>query len=86
MSSHDFIQKSADREAAENWWATDIIDRSAASVARLCRNVQLTLDPARIVIGGGVGLAEGYVARIEAALGAVEPDLRPRLAPAAKSG
>jgi predicted NBD/HSP70 family sugar kinase len=64
-------------------WADRLIALSAARVAALCRNVQLAVDPARIVIGGGIGLAPGYLARVEAALEAAEPVVRPRLAPAA---
>ncbi|MGR9244625.1 ROK family protein [Rhizobium leguminosarum] len=42
-------------------WAKAIVARSARGIAMLCRDIQLTLDPAEIVIGGGVGLAEGYL-------------------------
>lgn len=45
-------------------WATDIVEGSARRVARLCRNIQLVLDPPRIVIGGGIGLADGFVERV----------------------
>ncbi len=60
-------------------WANDIIDRSARRVAILCGNIQLTFDPDRIVIGGGIGLAPGYRARIEAQLDHVPERLKPRL-------
>lgn len=60
-----------------------VIDRSAARIARLATNLQLALDPARIVIGGGVGLAPGFLPRIAAHLDHL-PDLtRPTLVPAA---
>ena len=66
-------------------WAEDIVALSARRAALLCRNVQLALDPPRIVIGGGIGLAHGYLERIEAALSDVPHRLRPNLA-AAKLG
>lgn len=63
--------------------ASEVIDQSAARVARLTQNLQLGFDPVRIVIGGGVGLAPGYLPRITARLADL-PDLtRPTLVPAA---
>jgi predicted NBD/HSP70 family sugar kinase len=50
--------------AARETWAVDIVEGSARSVARLCRNIQLVLDPPRIVIGGGIGLADGFIERV----------------------
>lgn len=46
---------------AYNGWARDIIGTSARRTAQLCRNIHLALDPPRIVIGGGIGLASGYL-------------------------
>lgn len=60
--------------------AETAIANSAARMARLCQNLQPLLDPQRIVIGGGVGLAPGYLPRIEAAL---RPIHHPTLAAAA---
>jgi N-acylmannosamine kinase/N-acetylmannosamine-6-phosphate 2-epimerase/N-acetylmannosamine kinase len=60
-------------------WAEEIIATSARRTAILCRNVQLALDPSRIVIGGGIGLAPGFLKRIQACLEDVPPRLRPRL-------
>ena len=45
-------------------WAVDIVEGSARRVARLCRNIQLMLDPPQIVIGGGIGLADGFIERV----------------------
>ncbi|WDR07253.1 putative N-acetylmannosamine-6-phosphate 2-epimerase [Devosia rhodophyticola] len=58
-------------------WADAIIANSASTVALLCQDIQLTLDPQRIVVGGGIGLADGYLDRVRAAL----PDLGPRCKP-----
>jgi predicted NBD/HSP70 family sugar kinase len=63
--------------------AAAILDTSAGRVARLCTNVQFALAPEVIVIGGGIGLAPGYLARVTAALGSLAPPVRPDIVPAA---
>lgn len=45
-------------------WAVEIVEGSARRIARLCRNIQLMLDPPQIVIGGGIGLADGFIERV----------------------
>lgn len=60
-------------------WADEILDRSAQRVALLCTDLQLLLDPRRIVVGGGVGLASGYLDRVRAKLGETPDRLRPTL-------
>lgn len=60
-------------------WARDIVETSARRTALLCRNIQLALDPARIVIGGGIGLAPGYLASVRQALDGLPPRLTPQL-------
>ncbi len=47
--------------AAGNAGAEAVIETSAARVARLCHDLQLMFDPRYTVIGGGVGLASGYI-------------------------
>lgn len=64
-------------------WAEAIIRASARQTALLCGNIQLALDPARIVIGGGIGLAPGYLESVRQALGGLPPRLTPQLHPAA---
>jgi predicted NBD/HSP70 family sugar kinase len=59
------------------------VGQSAARLARLCRNLQLLVDPQVIVLGGGVGLAPGYLARVAAELSHLPDVLRPDLVPAA---
>ncbi len=66
-------------------WAIDIVSASARKVALLCQDIQLMFDPARIVIGGGIGLAEGYLDAIREQVLPVQPRLRPILV-AAKLG
>lgn len=63
-------------------WATALIATSAARVARLCQNIQFMFDPEIIVIGGGIGLAPGYLAQVERSLAHLPPLLRPTLAQA----
>jgi len=58
-------------------WAGDVVQTSAGRVARLCQNLQLTFDPDVFVIGGGVGLAPGYMDRMVASVAHVPPLLRP---------
>jgi N-acetylmannosamine-6-phosphate 2-epimerase / N-acetylmannosamine kinase len=74
-------------EAAANGeeWAAVIIDAVARRFARLCCDLQLAIDPARIVIGGGVGLATGFMDRVKAEITALAPSAMPELR-AAKLG
>jgi N-acylmannosamine kinase/N-acetylmannosamine-6-phosphate 2-epimerase/N-acetylmannosamine kinase len=69
--------------AAGHGWAEAIIHASARQTALLCGNIQLALDPVRIVIGGGIGLAPGYLESVRQALGGLPPRLTPQLHPAA---
>lgn len=66
-------------------WANKIIARSALRVAMLCRDIQMMLDPKQIVIGGGIGLADGYLDAVRRHLDDIDPRLAPRLV-AAKLG
>ncbi|WP_421724686.1 ROK family protein [Bauldia sp.] len=63
-------------------WADAIIEESARRVSRLCAAIQLTFDTDLIVVGGGIGLAPGYLDRVTKQLEAIPPDLRPELRPA----
>lgn len=69
-------------EAGEAW-AERIVHHSARRAAALLLNIQLALDPAVVVVGGGIGLAPGYLDRLARELAALTPRLRPRLVPAA---
>jgi len=60
-------------------WACDIINDMATRFAQFCCNIQLMLDPARIVVGGGVGLATGFINKTQAAIEALNPPIIPRL-------
>lgn len=69
--------------AAGNADAERVLQTSAQRVARLCHNLQLIFDPQVIVIGGGVGMAPGYLDRILACFAQAEPMFRPNLVGAA---
>ena len=64
-------------------WAETIFDASARGVATLCANIKLTLDPAHIVIGGGIGLVPMYLERVKSHLSGLTSKLQPKLSPAA---
>ncbi|OLP58860.1 N-acetylmannosamine kinase [Xaviernesmea oryzae] len=70
--------------AAENGagWAEAIVSDSAERAALLLSDLHLALDPALIVIGGGIGLAPGYLDRLRQRLSVKPTRLTPRLAPA----
>jgi N-acetylmannosamine-6-phosphate 2-epimerase/N-acetylmannosamine kinase len=68
--------------AAGEPWARAAVAASATRVAHLCADVQLAFDPRRIVIGGGIGLAQGFLERVAEELSHLPPRLRPSLAPA----
>jgi N-acetylmannosamine-6-phosphate 2-epimerase/N-acetylmannosamine kinase len=60
-------------------WAEAIVSQSAFRAATLCRDIQMMLDPKQIVIGGGIGLAAGYIERMRDCFAGLTPRLTPRL-------
>ena len=42
-------------------WAKEIIDLSAKSVSELCANLKAIFDIDIIILGGSIGMAQGYV-------------------------
>jgi N-acetylmannosamine-6-phosphate 2-epimerase/N-acetylmannosamine kinase len=60
-------------------WAQQIIDASAQKIGLLCADIQLMLDPRHIVIGGGIGLAPGFLERVQAQIAGLSPRLRPEI-------
>lgn len=67
-------------------WAGAIVSRSASRVATLCRDIQMMFDPKSIVVGGSIGLAEGYLDRVRAHLSDVPPRLSSDLIAAKLAG
>lgn len=51
--------------AEMNPQAEEVITASAEAIATLCCNLKATLDLDVIVLGGGVGLAHGYLQRVQ---------------------
>lgn len=60
-------------------WAAAMLDDVVAPLALALRRLQLELDPDRIVIGGGLGLAPGYLARLRHHLAELPDGMRPTL-------
>ena len=46
-------------------WAEKIIKQSAAVIAELCGNIKATLDVDIILLGGSIGLADGYLSLVK---------------------
>lgn len=63
--------------AAGHAGAEQILQVSARRVARLCHNLQLMFAPEATVIGGGVGLAPGYLDRLIGNVEDIQPSVRP---------
>lgn len=49
-------------------WAMAIVETSARAIAELCANVTTVFDPDCIAVGGGIGLAPGYLDKVRAYL------------------
>ncbi len=60
-------------------WAEDILGASVTELAAAVAGLQAVIDPDCIVIGGGVGLAEGYLQRLRHALDSFPNVLIPNL-------
>ena len=64
-------------------WAEHLLDRAARRIAAALASLQALLDPDCIVIGGGIGLAPGFIARLSRQLADLPDMLRPDLREAA---
>lgn len=60
-------------------WARRIVEMSASRVASLCRDISFAIDPPIIVIGGGVGLADGYVDSVRRHFAEQMPGQKPEI-------
>jgi N-acetylmannosamine-6-phosphate 2-epimerase/N-acetylmannosamine kinase len=68
--------------AAGESWAEHIVVEAVDHLAMALPGLQALLDPQIMVIGGGVGLAAGFLPCLEAALSRFPSALKPSLAPA----
>jgi len=68
-------------EAGEGW-EESIVAEAVDHLALALPGLQAVLDPQLMVIGGGVGLAAGFLPRLEAALSRFPSALKPSLVPA----
>ena len=63
-------------------WSEQLLEDAAGALGQALACVQALLDPPLVVIGGGVGLAQGFITRIEAALARHPVAFVPRIVPA----
>lgn len=70
--------------AAEgNGWAASIVRDAAAALAHMLVDVKLLVDPELVVMGGSVGLNEGFGRAVDEAVSTCAERSRPRIRPAA---
>jgi N-acetylmannosamine-6-phosphate 2-epimerase/N-acetylmannosamine kinase len=69
--------------AAGEAWARDLIGAFADRLAIALCSIQMAIDPDCFVIGGGLGLAPGYLDRVRRRLASVEERVRPEVRSAA---
>jgi N-acetylmannosamine-6-phosphate 2-epimerase/N-acetylmannosamine kinase len=58
-------------------WADEIIETSIDRLALSLGSIQITIDPDCFVIGGGLGLASGYLDRLRRRLASIDERMRP---------
>ena len=68
-----------DRFRAGDLQAVTLVERSAKAIAHLIADLKINLDIQRIALGGSVGLAEGYLARVEHFLAEMPAIYRPEI-------
>lgn len=81
FASAHAVEEVAEKGAED--WAQAIVVTSARRLGSLCQTIQMAMDPQVIVIGGGIGLAAGYLEAITAELEHLPHPFRPSLAAAA---
>ncbi|MCK3654457.1 N-acetylmannosamine kinase [Pasteurellaceae bacterium Macca] len=62
--------------------AAELVDKSARAIANLVADLAISLDIQRIALGGSVGLASGYLPRVEYFLQQMPAIYRPQIVPA----
>lgn len=71
---------------AGHGWAEPIVNRSAQAIATLIADLTAILGLDTVAIGGSIGLSEGYLERVCAALAGEPPLFRAPIVPAALGG
>ena len=71
----------AARQGAD--WARAIIAASTGHVGNLISDLQMLFDPPAFVIGGGIGLADGFLDGLRLHFAGLPKDQRPEIRPAA---
>ncbi len=83
-AGHDLDSEGIFVEAAHHeHWADRLIEQSADRLALGLRSLQMLIDPDCFVIGGGVGLAPGYLDRVREQLVVLPAEQRPEIRAAA---
>jgi len=82
-AGHDVDAKGVFAAAAQGAaWAKPLIEDSRAAISDLLMNIQLLFDPPLIVIGGGIGLAPGFIENLRSRLSSLPAAQRPEIRPA----
>ncbi|QIM64789.1 N-acetylmannosamine kinase [Frederiksenia canicola] len=68
-----------ERFRAGDLQAVTLVEKSAKAIAHLIADLKINLDIQRIALGGSVGLAEGYLARVEHFLAEMPAIYRPEI-------
>lgn len=68
-----------ERFRAGDLQAVTLVEKSAKAIAHLIADLKINLDIQRIALGGSVGLAEGYLARVEHFLAEMPEIYRPEI-------
>ncbi|WP_373777874.1 N-acetylmannosamine kinase [Glaesserella sp.] len=71
-----------ERFRAGDQQAVTLVDKSAKAIAHLIADLKIGFDIQRIALGGSVGLAEGYLARVQHFLAEMPTIYRPEIVPA----
>lgn len=71
------------RRAVHDPAAAALVDRAASAIARLLADLRAALDLELAVVGGGVGLAPGFLDRVTRTMATEPPQFRIALHPAA---
>jgi N-acetylmannosamine-6-phosphate 2-epimerase / N-acetylmannosamine kinase len=72
-----------DAASAGEAWASDLIESAADRLAVALNSIQMAIDPDCFIVGGGLGLAAGYLDRVRRRLASIDETMRPEVRSAA---